>query len=127
ERHDVDVEIHGAGAGELPFDDGEVDSVVCSIVLCTVPDPVAAVDEVGRVLRPGGELRFMEHVHADGTVGAVQSLVNPVWKRCAGNCHLDRDTVELLRQHPGLSLVEVEDTGASAALVRPFVRGTAVR
>lgn len=126
EEHDVDVVFHDKGAEELALDDDSVEYAVSSIVLCTVPEPSDVLDEVSRVLAPGGELRFLEHVHADGAVGALQTVFNPVWRRCAGNCHLDRDTVERIEGHPGFTLEESETTDAASALARPFVRGTAV-
>ncbi len=126
EECDVDVVFHDTGAEELPFDDDGVEYAVSSIVLCTVPEPGEVLDEVARVLAPGGELRFLEHVHADGAVGALQTVFNPVWRRCAGNCHLDRDTVDRIARHPGFTLKESETTDAASALARPFVRGTAV-
>lgn len=127
EECDVDVVFHDTGAEELPFDDDSVEYAVSSIVLCTVPEPGQVLDEVARVLAPGGELRFLEHVHADGAVGALQTVVNPVWRRCAGNCHLDRDTVDRITGHPELDLVDHERTDAASMLARPFVRGTAVK
>jgi SAM-dependent methyltransferase len=60
----VPVEISAAGAEELPFPDGSFDTVVSTLVLCTVPDQESALDEVRRVLRPGGRLLFIEHVRA---------------------------------------------------------------
>jgi ubiquinone/menaquinone biosynthesis C-methylase UbiE len=62
----VPVEVSPAGTEELPFPDGSFDTVVSTLVLCTVPDQESALDEVRRVLRPGGRLLFIEHVRAGG-------------------------------------------------------------
>jgi ubiquinone/menaquinone biosynthesis C-methylase UbiE len=89
----VPVEVSEAGAEALPFPDGSVDSVVSTLVLCTVPDQEAALDEVRRVLRPGGRLLFIEHVRAAGSAARWQDRLGPLWGRLFGGCHLDRDTV----------------------------------
>jgi ubiquinone/menaquinone biosynthesis C-methylase UbiE len=87
------------GAGEaLPFPDGLFDTVVASLVLCSVQAPSGAAEEMARVLRPGGELRFLEHVRSSRALGAaVQDLVAPAWSSFAGNCHPNRDTMAILR------------------------------
>ena len=82
----------------LPFDDATFDVVVSTLVLCSVRDPVRAVEEARRVLKPGGELRFLEHVAAHDRPDRLrwQRIVEPVWKRAAGNCHLTRRTAETI-------------------------------
>jgi ubiquinone/menaquinone biosynthesis C-methylase UbiE len=71
--------------------------VVTSLVLCTVPDQRGALSEITRVLRPGGELRFYEHVRSSHhATGWLQRAVSPLWSRLAGGCHLDRDTTEAI-------------------------------
>lgn len=80
-------------AERLPVGDASLDAAVASLVLCSVRDPSAALSELERVIRPGGELRFFEHVRADGrALAAIQYAVQPVWSRVSGNCHLARDT-----------------------------------
>ena len=88
------AEIVDARAEALPFADESFDAVVAMLVLCTVPDPVAAVAEVRRVLRPGGALIFVEHVAAapGSSRRAWQHRLEPVWKRLAGGCCITRDT-----------------------------------
>lgn len=83
-----------AGVGEaLPLADASVDAVVSSLVLCSVQDLPGVVREIRRVLRPGGRLRFCEHVRSPRpTLARLQAGVGPVWSRVAGGCHLDRDT-----------------------------------
>lgn len=80
-------------AEALPFPDGSQDAVVSALVLCSVDDLQAALAEARRVLRPGGELRFLEHVRGPGVGGSVEDLVDPLWSRVVGGCHLNRDTV----------------------------------
>lgn len=121
------VALVDADASRLPYDDGAFDVVVASMVLCTVPEFGAALDEVARVLAPSGEFRFFEHVRADGVRGRLQDLAAPAWHRVAGGCHLNRETGRLVDDHPALDLVECTRLGAGFALVNPFVRGAAVR
>src|SRR5215211_4326052 len=88
----VPVEVSAAGAEELPFPDGSFDTVVSTLVLCTVPDQESALDEVRRVLRPGGRLLFIEHVRAAGSTARWQDRLEPLWGRLLGGCHPNRDT-----------------------------------
>lgn len=94
-RAPVPVSVVDAVADELPLPDGSYDAAVASLVLCTVPDQARALAELRRVLRPGGELRFYEHVVADGGPrAALQRRVDDwgIWPRLAGGCHAGRDT-----------------------------------
>ena len=69
------------------------DAVVCSLVLCSVADPEAVLRQLNSVLKPGGELRYFEHVASSGWRGGLQRLADAtVWPRIAGNCHTHRDT-----------------------------------
>jgi ubiquinone/menaquinone biosynthesis C-methylase UbiE len=88
----VPVEVSSAGAGALPFHDGNFDTVVSTLVLCTVPDQGSALEEISRVLRPGGRLLFIEHVRATGTTARWQDRIEPLWGRIFGGCHPNRDT-----------------------------------
>ncbi|MGE4428512.1 MAG: methyltransferase domain-containing protein [Solirubrobacteraceae bacterium] len=77
---------------------GPFDAVVCSLVLCTVPDPERAVATAFDVLRPGGELRYYEHVATGGALGGLQRAVDATfWPRAFGGCHTHRDTVATIR------------------------------
>jgi MFS family permease len=90
----VSIEVVDGTADQLPADDARFDAVVASLVLCTVPDVPAALAEIRRVLRSGGELRFFEHVRS-GTPGLarVQRLLDAtVWPAVGGGCHAHRDT-----------------------------------
>ncbi len=89
----VPVRVVEGHADALPAGDGEFDTAVASLVLCSVPDQAAALAEMRRVLKPGGQLLFYEHVVADDPkLARVQRRMNPVWTRLAGGCTLHRDT-----------------------------------
>jgi SAM-dependent methyltransferase len=91
------VEVVGLDGERIPLADGSADSALCTWSLCTIPDPVAAVREIARVLVPGGELHFVEHGRApDPGVRAWQGRLNGVQRRVAGGCHLDRDIPAIL-------------------------------
>lgn len=119
----LDVDLREVGAEALPYDDASMDAVVAGIVFCTIPDPEAALDEVARVLKPGGEFRFLEHVRSHGWRARAQTLVEPLWKPLAGGCHLTRDTVGLFTAHEAFEVVEVERVDAGVFPADPFVRG----
>jgi ubiquinone/menaquinone biosynthesis C-methylase UbiE len=95
----VPVGLLAADAQALPLPAAFFDTVVATCVLCTVPDPEAGLREIRRVLKPGGELRLLEHVRAPSPrLAQLQDRLTPVWRRVAGGCHLNRDTLESLRQ-----------------------------
>ena len=123
----LSVDLRNAGAERLPYPDDHFDAALAGIVFCTIPDPSAALDELGRVLRPGGELRFLEHVRGEGLRARLQALIEPVWRRIAGGCHVTRDTVGLFEAHDAFDAVEVERIGFGLFPANPFLRGTLVR
>ncbi len=95
----IPVEVREASAEALPFDDNSFDNVVSSLVFCSVADPKQALAEIERVLRPDGTLHMVEHVRPGFAPFAwAAAVVTPAWSRAAANCHLDRATVDLLRQ-----------------------------
>ena len=94
----VPVQVSAAGAEALPYPDGSFDTVVSTLVLCTVLDQEAALDEVRRVLRPGGRLLFIEHVRAAGSAARWQDRLEPLWRRLLGGCHPNRDTVAAIEE-----------------------------
>jgi ubiquinone/menaquinone biosynthesis C-methylase UbiE len=117
-----------ASAEALPFADGEFDTVVSTLVLCTVPDQAAALREIRRVLRPGGQLLFMEHIRSDSPRCARwQDRLNPPWRAFAAGCNCNRPTLEVLDAGP-LVLREVQRgvIPAIVPLIRPLATGSAV-
>jgi ubiquinone/menaquinone biosynthesis C-methylase UbiE len=100
ERAPVSVEVRTGTAEALPAEDGEFDAAVASLVLCSVGDQAAALREIARVLRPGGELRFYEHVISDRPAAArVQRALDATLYPClAGGCHCARDTGAAIRR-----------------------------
>ena len=86
-----------ASAEELPFDSSSFDSVVCTLGLCTIPEPLRALSEVRRVLKPSGRYFFVEHVRArTRSTARLQDLITPLWRVVAGGCHPNRNSESLL-------------------------------
>lgn len=117
------VDLRAGRAESLPYPDDSFDVVLAAVVFCTIADPDAAIDEVARVLRPGGEFRFFEHVHGDGLRARIQTAITPLWKRAGGGCRLTRDSVERFVGHDAFDVIEVERTDVDLFPVDPFVRG----
>jgi ubiquinone/menaquinone biosynthesis C-methylase UbiE len=121
------IEVVEAPAEDLPFEDSSFDTAVFTLVLCTVPDPAAALAEAARVLRPGGRLLFVEHVRseAEGLARWQDRLERP-WHFIADGCHCNRDTVAAIEASPlTLEGVERARLPKAAPIVRPLVRGSA--
>jgi ubiquinone/menaquinone biosynthesis C-methylase UbiE len=118
-----------APAGKLPFDDESFDTVTLVYVLCTVPDPGAALREIARVLRPGGRLLFIEHVRSpEPGLARWQDRLHTPWRVFANGCHCNRDTVAAIEGSPlELGQVERGEIPKALPLVRPMVAGTAQR
>ena len=92
-RASVPVRVVAGHATALPADDASFDAAIVSLVLCSVSDVGAALAEMRRVLRPGGELRFFEHVRSGHLVfGMLQDAITPLWSRAGGGCHPNRNT-----------------------------------
>jgi ubiquinone/menaquinone biosynthesis C-methylase UbiE len=122
----VPIEVSAAGAEALPFPDGSFDTVVSTLVLCTVPDQEAALDEVRRVLCPGGRLLFIEHVRAAGSAARWQDRLDPLWRRLHGGCHPNRDTVAAI-EDAGFEIETFESFYPPGPLssLTPHVQGSA--
>lgn len=123
----ADVELVEAGAERLPFEDASFDTAVFTLVLCTVPDPAAALAEAARVLKPDGKLLFIEHVRSeDPGLARWQDRLERPWRFFGYGCHCNRDTVANIEASP-LSVERVErgKLPKAPAFVRPLVRGSA--
>lgn len=124
-----EAEVYESGAEALPVPDAEFDTAVSTLVLCTVPDPHAALTELRRVLRPGGRLLFIEHVRAETPrLAAWQDRLRAPWALVAGGCQCNRRTLELI-EAAGFEVRELERERwrGMAPLVWPLVSGVAVR
>jgi len=125
-----EFETVDASAETLPFEDASFDTVVSTLVLCTVDDPVQSLQEVYRVLRPGGAMIFIEHVHAHDNPGRArwQRRLEPIWKTFAGGCHLTRDTLAMI-EATGFAVDDVTRASIRKALpvIRPSIRGVALK
>jgi len=125
----VRVTIRDGVADPLPLESDSVDAAVASLVLCTVPDPHQALAELRRVLKPGGELRFLEHVRSDRARKArIQDRLDRsgIWPRVGGGCHCARDTVAAI-ESAGFHIERVQslDFGPSWIVTNPHVLGLA--
>jgi SAM-dependent methyltransferase len=128
EEAGVDAEIVEAGAEDLPFEDSSFDTAVFTLVLCTVPDPAAALAEAARVLRPGGRLLFVEHVRSeDHGLARWQDRLERPWHFFGDGCHCNRDTVAAIEAAPfTVEGVDHAEMPKSPPIVRPMVRGSAL-
>jgi ubiquinone/menaquinone biosynthesis C-methylase UbiE len=110
----IELVLAGVGSEELEryVPEGGFDAIVCTLVLCTIPDPAAAVESFKKWLKPEGKLIVLEHVHGRSRRRKfVHNVVNPAWKRFAEGCHINRDTAKLLK-----------DLGFSAEWEHDFIK-----
>ena len=119
-----------APAERLPFEDASFDTAVSTLVLCSVESQRAALAELRRVLKPGGTLRFYEHVRSEGALAQrAQDAATPLWGRLFGGCRPNRDTVGAILEagfEPAeLSYEKVGPPCLPSSVVRPHVRGVA--
>lgn len=103
------IEVRNGDAQELEFEDNTFDTVVGTLVLCTIPNPRQALKEIRRVCKPNGLILLFEHVRLEkGITAKAQDILNPIWRKISGGCNLNRETISLLREE-GLVLTEVNE------------------
>jgi len=125
----VPVELISAPAEAVPLADGSLDTVVGTLVLCTVDEPAVVLAEIARLLRPEGRYLFLEHVRAhEAGLARWQDRLAPLWGVIEGGCHPNRATLATLRASP-LTVSEVHEGRIPKAvpLVRPLITGVAER
>lgn len=114
------TEVRELSVESLPFENDRFDTTVSNLVFCSVENPLEGLKELFRVLKPGGRHLFVEHVRPpDGFRGRLFDTLTPAWRRIAGGCHLNRDTVGTIRA-AGLSIRALRDTAGGV-----FVAGIA--
>lgn len=116
------MELQAVDVQAMPFPDASFDAVVATLTFCSVPDSAAGLREIRRVLKPGGEFRFLEHVRARRRIGArLQSLVKPLTRRFGGGCEWDRDTLSAI----GAAGFAISDVRHNRLAFNPIVVGAA--
>jgi len=115
------ITVSDGTAEAIPAEDHSCDWVVCSLVLCTVPDQQAALAEFVRVLKPGGRLMFYEHVRSSSrAVAVVQDALTPAWAAIAGGCRPNRDTLAAI-ESAGFAVDTVDRFGFSPHPLSPEI------
>lgn len=124
------IDVRAARAEELPFDAGSFDTVVSTLNMCSIDDPSAALSEIRRVLKVGGEYRFFDHVQYDHAFGRFwQNLIAPLWRRFPGGCNPNRDIATVVRGG-GFAKVQMDFEKTlppvpPIVFVRPHIKGVA--
>lgn len=115
---------------EIDLADNSMDCVVSTLVCCSVRSPQESMEQVYRVLKPGGLFVFMEHVAAENNPNRLkwQNRINPLWKRISGNCHTNRETEKTILQ-AGFIIQKISKASMhkAPAFVRPTIRGIAIK
>ena len=115
------VEVLGISGEALDLDNNAFDTIVCTWTLCSIPNPYRAVDEMRRVLKPGGNLIFVEHGRSDDAgIAKWQRRIEPLWKIIGGGCHLTRRADELLSDG-GFSITSRESGYVEGPKVAAFM------
>ena len=125
--YSLPARVVGAPAEDIPFDDASFDFVVSTLVLCTVDDPARSLGEIHRLLKPGGQLVFLEHVRSDEPrLARWQDRLHGVQVRLAYGCHCNRRTLENI-ERAGFSIAELEHDRMRKAppIVWPLIAGVA--
>ena len=128
QQYGIAGELRSVAAERLPVEDGSVDAVVSTLVLCSVSDPAGVLREILRALRPGGRFVFVEHVAAPdhSRLWWLQKLIKPAWVVVADGCHPDRATGAAI-ERAGFARVEIEPFDAPLAIATPHIAGRAVK
>lgn len=123
------AEVVQASAERLPFEDQRFDTVVGTLVLCTIPDPAAALAEAARVLKPGGRLLFLEHVRSESPrVARWQDRLHGPWYYFGAGCNCNRPTLDTIEASPlEVEGVEHDEMPKAPPIVKPMIFGTAIR
>ncbi|PLR94474.1 class I SAM-dependent methyltransferase [Bacillus sp. T33-2] len=109
----VPIHIHVRSAEKLNFDDQTFDTVVSTLVFCTIPDPVKALKEIKRVSKPQASILFFEHVKMEQPfLAKTQELLTPLWKKVCDGCHLNRNTLQTIKE-----------AGFQVKTVKPYYKG----
>lgn len=124
---DLDAEIRAAPAEASGLPDGVADAVVSTLVLCSVPSVEETLAELRRLLKPGGQLLFIEHVAAPSgsALQWVQTGIKPLWRLLADGCRPDRNTGAML-ERAGFAQVQYERVRTGLPVVSPHIVGTAI-
>ncbi len=121
------VQLEQCGAEQLPFPTEFFDTGVVTWVLCTIPDPEAALAELRRVLKPGATVLYAEHTESRYPVARrLQHFLTPAWQRIAGGCRLDRPSIDMMAR-AGFAIEEVRPCGRDRWTLLPLYRGIARR
>ncbi|MFB1082659.1 methyltransferase domain-containing protein [Jeotgalibacillus sp. JSM ZJ347] len=116
-RASVPIQTYQAKAEQLPFPDESFDAITGTLVFCTIPDPVKALQEIKRVSKPGATFHFFEHVKVDHqTAAKAQELLTPAWKAVCDGCHLNRPTIQLFKE-AGFEVEKVKKYGKGVFVV----------
>ncbi len=128
EKLGLNIDIHAGTAERLEFEDNSLDAVVSTLVLCSIPNLPSTLQEIRRVLKPGGRFFFLEHVAApQGTLlRNIQSGIKPIWKALADGCHPDRETWVAL-ENAGFESINYEHFRAPMPIVSPQIIGVATK
>jgi ubiquinone/menaquinone biosynthesis C-methylase UbiE len=127
-RLGLTIELREGQAEHLPAVNDSIDAVVSTLVLCSVHDPHKALQEVLRVLKPGGQFIFIEHVAAarQTRLRRIQSFIRPVWQLFSDGCHPDRETWETI-QNAGFNQLQIEHFRVDTPFISPHISGFAIK
>jgi SAM-dependent methyltransferase len=128
QRRGMTIEVRPGDGEILPADSGSMDAVVSTLVLCSVPNLTNTLQEIRRVLKPGGKFVFIEHVAAPrGTsLRRLQGFVRPVWQWQGGGCQTDRETWVAIEE-AGFSQLWLEHFRVQVPIVSPQIAGFAIK